>query len=816
MHGDSAMQVSFSKLAKTQKHSLFSHSANAIFENDIQDQRKVLFPVLFVSVWGFFYLSNFAATVYLHSLALSATHVSFLPFFLHFRMVHSPDSSAPSLDERYDSDDPEDDADTTIAEETRDAGSAHRTFLSGGDDDCMVLFCAAGSDVVRACGTNGVCHRTLPALHRSMVRTPTSHAQDGWYQPLSPLRSDSRVLDGRASSYRCDEEHQADLQRRSDENQMMARRLADASPDNGRSFREEADGDEVEETPVRTTTHGRVPGSMGTGILTSSGGCLTASNDPVLPPTRTPPDSVATMDVLTLLVQESLKGQAALQDRVMASTTLMETLMAQLVYRDQVANATPAPGVTTIDDDSDDPSVEALGPKSKSRHVSKKHDRKKRGTKGRRDKGPSTWYGVAAGQHGDLRPSLSTAKACAKSYDPRGRVSSKFDTKAEAEAWVADNIDDPDSSDTASGGATTDASASDIDMAVKPSARRGGLVPPGRLPPSLKPAFELVTQDPSVGKEDELFGIKIRKELEVLKALAPKNTVEATQRALAECIVDGTMLPGTSSERFDTEDEGGYGGDSSARLAATLSRVIRETKTRKNDGISRMVDEGFQSPSRVSLRGVKNLEQLHTMEQELGQAIPHETRNMKLAFGAALHHLGWTDSEEDMYLLGGHFPYISTMIMRYYSDLVRELARRAGNGWARVKIDIDYFVKKLQAIRINGSTRFLVMVRTYIFLRDQQHVNFASIDRMTSQLNGLYDKMNAGASASTEAAVPGSMCQKCKQKGLHKGGRPACPFRDLGDASARSAGTLAAKLCIEGSTKTEAYQKANLRFADDD
>jgi hypothetical protein len=156
------------------------------------------------------------------------------------------------------------------------------------------------------------------------------------------------------------------------------------------------------------------------------------------------------------------------------------------------------------------------------------------------------------------------------------------------------------------------------------------------------------------------------------------------------------------------------------------------------------------------------------------------------------------------------------MIMRYYSDLVRELARRAGNGWARVKIDIDYFVKKLQAIRINGSTRFLVMVRTDIFLRDQQHVNFASIDRMTSQLNGLYDKMNAGASASTEAAVPGSMCQKCKQKGLHKGGRPACPFRDLGDASARSAGTLAAKLCTEGSTKTEAYQKANLRFADDD
>jgi hypothetical protein len=60
-----------------------------------------------------------------------------------------------------------------------------------------------------------------------------------------------------------------------------------------------------------------------------------------------------------------------------------------------------------------------------------------------------------------------------------------------------------------------------------------------------------------------------------------------------------------------------------------------------------------------------------------------------------------------MYLLGGHFPYISTMIMRYYSDLVRELASRAGNGWVRVKIDIDYFLKnckRFASTAVHGSS----------------------------------------------------------------------------------------------------------------
>jgi hypothetical protein len=696
-----------------------------------------------------------------------------------------------------------------------------------------VLFCAPGTEVVRACGVKGICQRCIPSSHRQMVETLTSHAPDGRFEPVAPYRKNSKVVDGLASSHRSEEDHQADVQRRTDENQEMASRLAEASPDNGRSFRREDADDEFDEPPFRSTDrasrYAHPPASTRSRVPGSAKGRLAGSDDempgsvPLSTPKSTDAGQAFTLESrfeeLAHLVTASLKGQADLQERVVATQVTLDNLQAQAAFREQVnramtASTRTAPDVTTIDEDNDGPSGGALGPTDKSRHGAKVGDRRKKGKKGRRDKAPSTWYGVVAGPHSSIRPTLITAKAYARSYEPHGRVSSKFDRKAEAEAWVAANIDDLDSSDTASGGTDTEASGSDTDVEdVKPRARRGGLLPPGRLPTSTEPLFDLVTQDPSVGKKDELFGITIKKEYDVLKALSPKNTVKDTQKLLSECIVDGTMLPGTSSERFDTE-AGGDSGDI-GRMAATLSRVMREVKGPSIGGISHMVDEGFQNPARVSLRGVKNLEQLHTLDKELGQAIPNEVANMRLAFGAALDHLGWTPGQEDTYLVGGHFPYISYMIMRYYSDLVRELARRAVDGWARVKVDLTYFVKRLQSIRSHGSSRFLVMIRTYIFLRDQQHVNFESIDRMSSQMNALYAQMEASSRTPTESEG-GTMCQNCKQQSLHKGGRPACPFRDLSAGHAKLAGTLAAKLCLEGSSKTAAYDAAKLRYAEDD
>ena len=55
------------------------------------------------------------------------------------------------------------------------------------------------------------------------------------------------------------------------------------------------------------------------------------------------------------------------------------------------------------------------------------------------------------------------------------------------------------------------------------------------------------------------------------------------------------------------------------------------------------------------MKSVKSLDNLQTLEQELGQAILAAVKNIKLAFGSASDPLGWTAPQQATYLLGA-FP----------------------------------------------------------------------------------------------------------------------------------------------------------------
>jgi hypothetical protein len=145
--------------------------------------------------------------------------------------------------------------------------------------------------------------------------------------------------------------------------------------------------------------------------------------------------------------------------------------------------------------------------------------------------------------------------------------------------------------------------------------------------------------------------------------------------------------------------------------------------------------------------------------------------------------------------VGGHFPYIRITVLLRLGPQSRAFDLR----WPRVKVDIEFFVKQLSAPLLGMHPRFLVIIKTFLFLRNLQRDSFNTIDRMNAQMNDLYTKVKTSNSKLTEAeATSGVMCQKYNQKSLHKVVRKSCPFWDLDDASARSAGTLAAKLSREG------------------
>jgi hypothetical protein len=82
---------------------------------------------------------------------------------------------------------------------------------------------------------------------------------------------------------------------------------------------EDDDDDLVDETPVRTIKALRIAQPPSSTHARLSGSGMPGSIGPVLPPIRIPADSVDSMASLTLLVKETLKGQASQQAQAVAS-----------------------------------------------------------------------------------------------------------------------------------------------------------------------------------------------------------------------------------------------------------------------------------------------------------------------------------------------------------------------------------------------------------------------------------------------------------------------------------------------------------------
>jgi hypothetical protein len=268
-------------------------------------------------------------------------------------------------------------------------------------------------------------------------------------------------------------------------------------------------------------------------------------------------------------------------------------------------------------------------------------------------------------------------------------------------------------------------------------------------------------------------------------------------KALSECITDGTALPGTYAGADDAlleDDEGEIG---NMQLAETLSVALNSTRARH-----KVVDTTWKA-RRISLKSVKSVEDLQTLERSLGHAISDAIENMELAFGSVLEKFQWTTEQHDQYFTGGLLPFIGVRSMRLYADLVRELACRSGTyGWERTKLDVKYFYDKLYRIRSSAPCRLMVICRTYVCLREEKKAHFHSMERYATHFTALYSRLDQPVGSTV------TPCAKCKQPTLHLGGRAACPFKNLTDGKARVAGTFAAEQVSGGMSKTRAYEAA--------
>jgi hypothetical protein len=410
-----------------------------------------------------------------------------------------------------------------------------------------------------------------------------------------------------------------------------------------------------------------------------------------------------------------------------------------------------------------------------------------------------------AGSMGSLHRSEADARACSREFEPLGCVSTGFATSKEAQKWIAANLADPHSS--ATDNDTTDAASTDDEPSPPPHRARAmsNVVPPPSLAPTGDAAtpFRFITRDTSVGTKDEIFGIGMKKERALIKALTPRGSSLATMTALVGCVNDSTALPGTYSGTDDAVMEQDVAESGRLEMAETLSAALDFTRGRQGIlGHTGQIDTTWRT-RRISLRSVRKADDLHILERNLGRAVTDATENMELAFGSVLDSFQWTDLQLDTYFTGGLLPFLGVRSMTLYADLVRELASRVTQGWEQTKLDVKYFYDKLARIRTTAPSRLMFLCRTYVCLRDQKAAHYHTMDRYAAHFEQLYNHL--GEPRGEPGAVP---CAKCKQSHLHLGGRGGCPFRSLTDAKARVAGTFAAEQVASGMSKTRAYEAA--------
>jgi hypothetical protein len=445
-------------------------------------------------------------------------------------MAHStvlPDVPADDADD-YSTDTSASDADSATDQH------ALRVFLSQAKGDCMRIYVAAGRPQmeVRVCGCRKLsCSRTLPAPHKGSVSDPTTHAVDGWFLICQPTRRGSPYQDGLLSSFRSDDDQRAHLQRLSDQNLEDAHALEANSPENSRNFHDENDG--LGETP-RRSTHSPAMGSVAFATETNEDPPL-ALRDMASWPTprsgggpgrfKTPPPPgerqaardtsaapmTAEVETLTQLLTESLAQQRIFAEQVIQVMSTQVAAAAGAVTPDGDED------VTSDDETSQDSRQGARPKKKKKRGKGKSKSKGKRKGKGKgqkpEGKKPSLWFGVVAGTTGSLHRSEAEARTRSHEFEPRGRMSTAFSTKKAAQMWIAANLDDPHSSDTASD--TTDNSSSDDEPPAVPHRARAMsnvVPPPVWAPVTAGSPFTFITRDRSEGTKDEIFGIGMKKE----------------------------------------------------------------------------------------------------------------------------------------------------------------------------------------------------------------------------------------------------------------------------------------------------------------
>lgn len=327
---------------------------------------------------------------------------------------------------------------------------------------------------------------------------------------------------------------------------------------------------------------------------------------------------------------------------------------------------------------------------------------------------------------------------------------------------------------------------------VDPSMGRSGEPgdSPGVDPPM--PPLSLSGSDPSLKKEEEVFGIDLDCDTnELRKKLAPPGVSPQMARDLGETLLDAVSLPGRSGVATETEDTASNIEASLAELAAIQRQEALQDDIRR--------DLKWNNASRNALRLVKNESDLRTMLEDVLQLQDRALKTVLTNQRTILLRLPWSKEAVEAWSFGGYISRISRLSVTHYISFLHHLVLVSmKNGWDLAKQEIDHYVKRFNLIRANSQARIVALCRVYVLLRDGAESSWRSNKLEAEKITYLYQQIQAakdGApSKEKEKSVTskrGEVCPRCGTT-LHSVD-VTCPWSHLGKAKAQKEGRNALK-----------------------
>jgi hypothetical protein len=182
--------------------------------------------------------------------------------------------------------------------------------------------------------------------------------------------------------------------------------------------------------------------------------------------------------------------------------------------------------------------------------------------------------------------------------------------------------------------------------------------------------------------------------------------------------------------------------------------------------------------------------------------------NMEACFLEILYRVGWTTADANLWITAGLLPRLIRATMQWWLELhihLQTISNANPEHWDEVVLPhIEYHSKNLARIRKWSLTRSMLVLQSYIYLRDGRAKGYQDIKLLSALTTQLQRLSFSGSHTKTSTTKPTAQwsCAHCHSD-VHEGGRGACPMKDLKPKVARRIAKEAGRLLKTDPTALE-------------